>query len=435
MRRDQESNARMVRLITLLLLIAGFMTYVHSQQNTPRPVGPLLDKALKQSQLTLPGSRPFHMKVSVVETTNPTSDRNAQIEMYWISPQIYRRTIESPAFSQTLVVNGDAVSEKNTANYFPYWLYQVVTALFDPLPYADEVKKLNAPVTQSSWGSGGNVCMDAKMRVDRWVICFAPKTELLTWIFSKSYNADFREYQPFGYKQVARRVVTTPEFRSEIHAVITILEPLTTTDESLFAVTNPTPASERIQMQRISENQMFAQLTTSSDIAWPKVLGGKPSGGCGAFVSADRDGNVREEFPEGCDNAALEQPLHDAILKWKMKPTIVDGAPVQVQALLGIPFTVDVTPLPELSDSEARKLALASPEPDFTFSGLASGTNVVVRVSVDDDGKVLGVEVRENRGIASSTAAQVVGEQWKFSPYVLDGKPMPFEANIEFVAP
>jgi hypothetical protein len=87
----------------------------------------------QHSQITLPGSTPFHLKAAIVETTNPTSEYRAQIEEYWVSPEKWRRTIDSPSFSQTTIVNGDKVSEKDTGDYFPWWLNDFVTAIFDPL--------------------------------------------------------------------------------------------------------------------------------------------------------------------------------------------------------------------------------------------------------------------------------------------------------------
>src|ERR1700693_4034967 len=80
------------------------------------------EHAVKQSQLTLPGSPAFHLKASIVETTNPTSEYQANVEKYWISPAKWRRTIQSPNFSQTLIVNGDKVSEQNKGDYYPWWL-------------------------------------------------------------------------------------------------------------------------------------------------------------------------------------------------------------------------------------------------------------------------------------------------------------------------
>ncbi len=49
----------------------------------------------------------------------PDSSYHAQVEEYWVSPTKWKRTIESPHFSQTLVVNGDAVSEQGHGRLLP----------------------------------------------------------------------------------------------------------------------------------------------------------------------------------------------------------------------------------------------------------------------------------------------------------------------------
>jgi hypothetical protein len=42
------------------------------------------------------------------------------IEEYWVSPTKWRRTIESPEFKQTLVVNGTDIWEKDIGDYFRF---------------------------------------------------------------------------------------------------------------------------------------------------------------------------------------------------------------------------------------------------------------------------------------------------------------------------
>jgi hypothetical protein len=56
----------------------------------------------------------------IVETTNPPSPYHGKIEEYWASPEKWQRTIECPGFSQTMVVNGDKLLEKDTGDYFPH---------------------------------------------------------------------------------------------------------------------------------------------------------------------------------------------------------------------------------------------------------------------------------------------------------------------------
>jgi hypothetical protein len=173
------------------------------------------------------------------------------------------------------------------------------------------------------------------------------------------------------------------------------------------------------------------------DIAWPTVIGGQDSGGCGAFISADRSGNVREEFPAGCDNTGLEQPLHDTLLKWKLKSAVSNGVPVQVTALLGFPFKVHVEPAPpiaQLSNEQARKLATNKVDPIFP-SGAPHGTKVEVNISVDDDGMLLGPAPGTNEDSNLFCRASNAVTHWRFSPYVENSKAMPFKANIIFTVP
>jgi hypothetical protein len=175
----------------------------------------------------------------------------------------------------------------------------------------------------------------------------------------------------------------------------------------------------------------------SPEITWPTVVGGSPTGGCGAFVSADRAGNVREVFPGGCDNAALQQPLADAILKWKLNAPVVKGVLVQVTSLMGFAYNVQVTQPPsvlDLSDHDARALASNTVEPNFPLS-VRPGTLVEIEVSVDDDGTILGTSNPKKLDVPVFFAAHNAVTKWKFKPYLQDGKAVPFKATIRFVVP
>ena len=436
------TNSKITVLLSLLLAILWFPSTVQAQYCAPpaQSSGPSLydqvEKALKKSQLTLPGSQPFHLKFSIAETSNPQSARHAEIEESWLSPTKYRRTIQSPDFSQTLIVNGDAVSEINTGSYYPYWLSEFINAAFDPVPFAAGLKQINARGTAAPSGKNDTACGDVQFRVDRWVICFN-HDETFASIFTKSYDATYKDYEKFGNKQVARQILNDPGSAHELVATITALEPLTQPDESLFAVVNPTPPAERISFLSIGEDTMRSLVIGGADIAWPTVVGGSDSGGCGAFVSADRAGNVREVFSAGCDNPGLEEPLRQILLKWKLKPPVVKGVPVQVNSLMGFPFKVQVTPAPpvvELSNDQARQLASNVTEPKFPAGSAPHGTKVEIQISVDDDGKLLGTNNIKNLGATFLPASAAVS-RWKFQPYLQDGKAVPFNAIIIFTVP
>jgi hypothetical protein len=392
-------------------------------------------RALKNTPLNYPDSAPFHVKISVVDS-HPDTNRHATIEMWWMSPTKYRRVIESPDFSQTRIVNGEAVSEENKATYYPYWLQEVVDGFFDPIPFLESLRQVPRMLPASP-PPNMRLCGDIPFRVDRWIICFQQdhKDELQS-VFTKGYAIQYFEYHKFAHKSVAHKLITHEDREHSIASTISTLEPLENPDESLFAVTTLTPAAQQFRSLQVSEDAFRKLAIGSMDVAWPMVVGGSGKGGCAVFVSADRDGNVREGFYGGCDNAALEEPLRLAALKWKLHPAVQNGAPVQVTALLGIPYDIHVEPAHDviLSEADARKLASNTVEPVFP-RGTKRGTVVSIQVSIDDDGRFL--EASNPSGASTDLFLPAVAavEKWKFTSYVQDGKPIPFKSTVTFTAP
>ena len=188
----------------------------------------------------------------------------------------------------------------------------------------------------------------------------------------------------------------------------------------------------------MDEDNFHKLLLGSMDIDWPPVGEGLLKGGCGLYISADRSGRVREATPQGCDNAAMQEPLHDAAMKWQLKPAAVDGTRVQVEALLGIPFQTTLDPaktLPTLSDAEVRKLASNTVDPVFPPDAAPHGAEFTVGISVDETGKLTGEGGTRGANAAVALAMFNAVKQWKFKPYIKDGKPQYFHANLVFRMP
>jgi hypothetical protein len=399
------------------------------------PLADLADRAVQQSKLTLPGGKAFHLKAVIAETTDPKSDFHANIEEYWVSPTKWRRTIDSPNFSQTLMVNGDAVSEKDIGDYLPFWLNELVTAMFDPLPMLDTLKKANSQLPKPTGSANSTTCADFPARVDRWVICFKGDDWLLSSVFTKGYAVELKEYKSFGDKRVARRIVTNPEPGTTIEAHITELTEITQPDDQEFVVQEVTPPAERIVSLRIEEDTFRKLALGSTEIDWPPTGGGLATGGCAVYASADRKGVVREVWPEGCDSTSLEDPLRQAVKKWRLEPAISNGVPVQVEALLGFTCHTNVDkshPLPELSDAEVRKLAASVVEPVFPPGSGQKGTEFPVEISVDETGKLTGVGNPHGLPSAVFLAMNGAVSKWHFKPYIKDSKPQYFHAKLSF---
>jgi hypothetical protein len=429
-----------MRVVSIILVGCTLASASWAGDNKSVPLAEVAEHAVEQSKLTSLGSTPFHLKAKIVETTNPDSVYKADIEEFWVSPEKFRRTITSSGFSQTLVVNGDKVSEQNVGDYSPWWLNDLVAAIFDPLPMLDSLKNVNGSMQKPSGSEHSNSCARLQTKVGTppaensafLVFCFEGSHGLLESVVTPGYDADFKDYRDFKGKRVARRIVIDPESGTKIEAKVAELTELTNPDEGLFAVHQPTLPTERLTRTRISEAVARSLLISPPDILWPSVRSGKTSGVLSMFVSVDREGHVRETWPLNSDNAGLEDSARAQVMKWQFKPAKMHDVTVQTETVLTLAFNTKVgDPIPILSDEEARKLATTVVEPVFP-PGTAKGTEVKVQIGVSLDGTVNGAGNQYNAPTELFLAAANAVRQWHFRPYIQEGKPDVFGADIVF---
>jgi hypothetical protein len=394
------------------------------------------EKALKRSQLTQPGSKPFHLIANLKEKDSPDSDYQAKVEMFWASPLKWRRIITSEKFSQIRVVNGESVFEQNTGDYFPVWINNMLTSIFDPLPMLDAIRKADKKIGMDvpPGIKLTEICADFPSRLDRWMVCFQPDG-LFSSIFTKGYAAQFRNYSKFGDKRVPRLIENDPEPGTHLETHITALEELNNLEEKMFEIEKPTPAVERINSVKVSDDFIRKAALNSIEIDWPTVGEGHITGGCAVYVSADRKGQIREAWPGGCDNAALEGPLREAMLKWKLKPAVSNGVPVQVESLMGFTFHTQLDSaksLPNLSNEQVRTLVTQIVEPKFPPGSGKPGTEFTVNISIDETGKLTGAGPAPGTSDSVFFAIYAALVKWEFRPYVKDGKPQYFHGVLTF---
>jgi hypothetical protein len=329
-------------LIVLLTLAIGSA----ADDSKTVPLGEAAEHALRQSQIIQPGSPPFHLKAKIVETTNPNSRDNADVEEFWVSPTKWRRTISSSGFSQTLIQNGDKNFEHDTGDYYPSWLYDLVGSMYDPVPMLEVLKQENAKLVKPRGSEKSESCARLRMVVGIapvqnsvfFVFCFEGSRGLLTSAVTPMNSAEFRDYKPFGNKLVARRIVSDPEPGTTIEERITELSELTSVNESLFFIEHPTPSSEFLNIVRIDEKTARELALNTPDIRWPSVSGGKTSGVLSLLVCVDRTGRVRDVWPLNSDNPSLDDSVREQVRKWLFRSASVGGVPVQFETILTFAF-------------------------------------------------------------------------------------------------
>ena len=340
-------NSARLAVLPAALLLTAVVCSGQRVTETSVPLGKALDHALEQSALTGTNGEPFHIKVHLSESTNPSSPYRADIEEYWVSPKQWRRSIDTPEFKQMLIANGDQIGEQDTGDYFPLWLKSFITALFDPVPNADQWNKLDAKISQITLPNGqrSDACARMKFKVGTATVnndafanvCF-DGAGLLKFVGSPGYSMEFHEYQHFGKKMIARRYQDDPESGTELVANVVSLEKLKTPDATLFSIGQSTPPEQRLQSVVVSQSTIERAAEGQPAITWPAVQSGKTTGLLSMYVSIDRQGHVREAYPLNSDNAGLQDAARDQLLKWKLKPMSASGVPVQAEAALTFRF-------------------------------------------------------------------------------------------------
>lgn len=317
--------------------------------------------AVEMAKLTSSGSKPFHLKATIVETTNPDSDYQGDVEEYWVSPQKWRRVIHAPGFSQTLIVNGDRISETDSGDYYPFWLRELVTAIFDPLPMfaekkldqtkldqtkLDEIKLLKAQIVKPAEAKQENSCARFESKAGiapaqntvLEVFCFEGDYSLPRAVVTPGYAAEFQHYKPFGKKWIARSITIDPEPETTIEAKVVELAELSKPDESLFSVEQPTVPEAQLKSVRVEEASLRKLGVKTPEIVWPAIQEGKTSGALSLYVSVDREGKVREAWPINSDNPGLDQAVCEQVRQWEFKRAIFDNVHVQVEGILTFAF-------------------------------------------------------------------------------------------------
>jgi hypothetical protein len=302
--------------------------------------------AIEQSQLTLKGSRPFHLKARVVESTNlDNDDYKAEVEEYWLAADKWRRTIKTSEFSQTLIVNGDKVSEQINGDYYPHWLYMIVNAILDPgaaLQGVDMSKSADNPMI-----GGAKFCRRFAFRAGIPPVgnnvfstyCF--DGGLLDSVGKPGYDAEYGNYKKFAEKQVAQKIREYTESDTELEAKIYELSELGAPDESLFAVPEPTA---RLRTTIVSEETIRGLSLSSPAMQWPTIQGGKSSGVLSIYLCIDREGRVRETYPLNSDHPVMTDAARKQLMNWRFKPASNGGVPVQVESILTFAYETKIEP-------------------------------------------------------------------------------------------
>ena len=405
--------------IAFLSLLCGSIAFAQSSQQSA-PVAVLVQGTLVES-----GSPPFHLKAQIAE------ERDAPgtfIEIHWLEPDRWRRTIQSAEFSQTIVMNGNKVFEQDSQMYMPPEIATLLAAMTDPRQIIAALQPGDIVWTKANGISqeSGAICLSPGR------MCLGTALGLMESVGAQGHRLDFTDYQKFHEKRIARRLTHTISVGDFYTAQITELEDLKSEDYGLFTVAEPTPPQKRLRVEILGEEELRSLATEAPDIVRPQVLDGTVTGNSSFSVSLDTEGKVRdvqvlESANERSNDSAIRQ-----IMRWKFKPATRDGFPVQAEGTLNFDVNTRAAgPKDVLSDAEARKLASNIVEPVVPAGSVPPGAVYKIWIAVDADGFVIEkIVYQAPHGVDFGTVDQAL-RQWQFKPLMMNGKPQPYRALLE----
>jgi TonB family protein len=326
-----------------ILLMAVLLSQLASAAANRVPVGKLLDQMIHRSTLAEPGGNPFYLKATITDKDDAKSEFNGTVEEYWLSPTKWRRVIRLRDFSQTRIVNGDLIYEENNGDYFPVNDEMLADEIVDPLPKSAVDLMNQLGLMGSEPGSGQGQCMAEKYfnnsegRETRVLLAYDCSTGLLIYLWSPTccYGV-MTDYRKFHNKMVAHATKDNP-----INIRVVTLKDLDSPDESLFAISQPTPPSKRVVTENLTETQARTFLVSNKEVQWPQISKNPTEKAMTVNIVIGRDGRVKEARTYSPVENAIEDAALAAVEKWTFQPQTVDGVPAQISTSLTLPFPAD----------------------------------------------------------------------------------------------
>ena len=318
-----------------LLLLFFVVTFSVSSAIAANDFG-RLTAAVKQSTLNQPSTKPFHLKATLAPSYERDKDSGCTgaVEIWWLSPNHYRRELSSPSFHQIEIVDGAQSWQRNEGDYLPEWLRDIAERLIEPISATELAHAKTAEIRHlmgSTYFQWTNLSSDGTVQKGMGAsIDLDDSTSLLRL----SGNGP-EKYEKFHRLMVAH-VIT--DGSPEVKATVDVLEYLPVVPKDFLDASQPGGDSHPIQTIELEEITLRRNLEEVVTPVWPALRDGPLEGILTTRIIVDRKGHVRDCARPISDNPGLNEAAGKYICGLSFKPILVGGEPVQVVSRFTMPF-------------------------------------------------------------------------------------------------
>jgi hypothetical protein len=400
----------------------------------------LLDHMIATNVLTTPSAPPFHAILEIISEPSSSTEHHGRIEIFWADPTSYSLKLETPEFGQTLIVSGDKVQELDRGDFYPGWVRDFAAALLDPMARAKDLR--GHPNTYGDFPAAAYYCIKRDDRRNGITddLTFAQVCYNKSLGKDLSYTLDFTHYLslenfgPFHEKSIAHTYHISTRDDTKLQGILTTLEDWKP-DSARLTITNPTAPSGRILTSLVSTATEESLLQSApKDVRWPPVREGRLDGYLIVHAITDRTGQVREASPYNSDDNRELAPFDQQVaMQYKFKPFLVDGVPRQMEMPLVLHFTTTSgEPIPELDDTQTRKLIAGCDLPHKISDPASAGQQIEIIFRVSQDGHMGTVGSSDRKIPVLSLFRQF--QSCRFGIYSPNGKPTQYHAHLSVKA-
>ncbi len=202
------------------------------------------------------------------------------------------------------------------------------------------------------------------------------------------------------------------------------------------------PSSAAPRRIRVAANVQQVMLVSKPEPVYPEAARTAGIQGTVRFGAVIGDDGTVKNLTLFSGHPLLAQAAMEAVQKYRYRPTLLNGEPVEVETEIHVPFTLPGAGAPQ---SETRSLPqlvgagdqipvpIHKVEPGLTPEARAArvrGT-VVLEILIDEEGLVREAKVLRGLGLGLDEKAIEAVSQWKFKPALRDRKPIAVRANVE----
>jgi len=314
---------------TLLLLALPAVTFAEDDTSRVR-------KAIEKSTLDQPGTQPFHLTAKIVPRRGAEEGDSGTIEIWWSSPRVWRREINTSSLRLVEITNESAHWQHTEGEVFPEWLRERAISLVAPVPYLTETlahikqaeKKSIFGSTYFQWSEPSS---DGVVQKTMGAGLTIRDSGLLAHGSGLGWNFDYADYTNFHGRMV-------PTKMSDGVVSVHIEDLSAPVSPSLFDTSQPGNDENPLQTVVVDEPSLRKNLIAAIQPVWPPLADGPLEGVMTTELLVGRDGVPQVPDLWVSDNPGLDAAAKEYVRGLRFNPALVNGKPVQAYSRFTLPF-------------------------------------------------------------------------------------------------